>query len=184
MTRVGSIGPLLPPMIWVIETPTRPEDIAKRHHNRIAKQAVRNTMERFHREKVPDRFKQDARRRFKHFERSPKYKKFKLRRHQSTIDLVKTRRTKNWMTRAYKLRVGGSAGGGNLKATLILTFPFKGGSGRFKRRTRQSDKIGQMILEIQRFAADEPAILAEWFKEEYMKLVENFRSTRKRTRIS
>ncbi len=184
MTRVGTIGPLIPPMIWIIDIPTRAEDIAKRHHNRLAKAAIRDVMERFHREKVPDRFKQNARQRFKHFDRSPKYKKFKLRRHGSTRDLVKTGRTERWMTRAYKLTISGNATSGNLKANLSMRFPFKGGSGRSKKRTRQSDKMQKMIREIQRFADDEPALFATWLKEAYMKRVESFRSTRKRTRIS
>lgn len=178
------IGPLLPPFLWVIETPSRPEDLAKRHHNRLSKEALKNTIERFHRELFPDRFRQDARQKFDHFPRSPKYQKYKLRRYRSTIDLVKTGRTQRWMTRAYKLRIGGTAERGNLKATLTMNFPFKGGSGRFKKVTRQSQVIQKMILELQRFANHEPEILARWFKEEYMKLVDNFRSTRKRKRIS
>jgi len=183
MTRVGPIGPLIPPMIWIVDVPTRAEDISKRHHNRIVKEALRNTMARFHAEKIPDRFKQSARQRLDHAPRSERYKRYKRRKFRSTIDLVKTGRTQRWMTRAFKLRVGGTASGNNLKANLILTFPFKGGSGRFKKRTHQAVNIANMILEIQRFANEEPAILAAWFKEEYMKLADEFRSTRKRIRI-
>lgn len=187
MQRVGPIGPLLPPIIFVIEIPTRPEDIAKRHHNKIVREAMQKTAEKHHAKHVPDHFKATNRQRYKHAPRGERYKKYKVKRYGSRTDLVKTGRTKDWMTRAYKIRIGGNAEAGTTKATLILTFPFKGGTGRFKDPTNfkaaQAQKtIMQMKGEIETFADDEKARLAEWFGEFYMQGVEKFRGGRKRFR--
>ena len=177
------IGPLLPPTVMVLDIPTRPEDIAKRHHNRIVKDAAREMMERKHEKHTPEHFKQTNRRKYNHKPRTEKYKRSKLRQGRGATDLVYRRRTQQWMTRAYKLRMGGNAEAGTLNAKLIYTFPFKGGTGRFKKRTRQAVGIEQMIKELQTFAPDETPQLAEWFLEAYMKGVEKFRGGRKRKRI-
>lgn len=187
MQRVGPIGPLLPPIIFVIEIPTRPEDIAKRHHNKIVREAMQKTAEKHHAKHTPEHFKATNRQKYNHKPRSAKYMKYKLKRFRHRTDLVLTGRTKDWMTRAYKIRVGGNAEAGTTKATLILTFPFKGGTARFKDptsfRAAQAQKtIMQMKGEIETFADDEKTKLTEWFGEFYMKEVEKYRGGRKRIR--
>lgn len=181
------IGPLLPPMVFVIDIPTRPEDIAKRHHNKIVREAMQKTAEKHHAKHVPDHFKATNRQRYSHAPRSDRYKKYKLRKYHSRTDLVKTGRSKDWMTRTYKLRIGGNAESGTTKATLILTFPFKGGTGRFKdaqtfKAAQAQRTIQQMIKEMETFAADEKPRLAQWFLDFYMAGVEKFRHGRKRIR--
>jgi hypothetical protein len=110
--------------------------------------------------------------------------KAKIKRYHSGIDMVKTGRTKRWMTSAYRLSVGGTAVANTLTAVLKLTFPFKGGSGRFRKwRGKPAIKIRRLILEMQRFAPDEPELLAGWFLEEYMRQVEEFRRGRQRKRV-
>lgn len=183
LTAGTSIGPLLPPTVMILDIPTRPEDIAKRHHNRIVKDAAREMMERKHAKHTPEHFKQTNRRKYDHKPRSEKYKRTKLRQGRGITDLVYRGRTRSWMTRAYKLRMGGNAEAGTLNARLIYTFPFRGGTGRFRRRTHQSVNIQQMIKELQSFAPEEIPQLAEWFREAYMKGVEKFRAGRKRKRI-
>lgn len=175
---------LIPPLVFVLDLPTRPEDISKRHHNRIVKDAARRMMERHHDENIPKHFKRDARRRYGYAPRNPKYTRWKQRKYGTGgLDMVKRGRTRQWMTSAYKLRMGGNAEAGTLKAQLILTFPFKGGSGRLRQPGgRGGIVIQQLIKEMQRFANDEPALLAGWFQEEYMRGVEQFRGNRKRVR--
>lgn len=185
MTPSGAqLGDLIPQFIFVVDLPTRPADISKRHHNRIVKDAARAMTERHHRENIPKHFQRSARRRYGYAPRDPKYVRSKQKRFGTGgLDLVKRGRTRSWMKSAYKLRLGGNAEAGTLKSTLILTFPFKGGSGRLRKvGTRGGIVIQQMIREMERFADDEPKQLAEWFHEEYMRGVEKFRGGRKRTR--
>lgn len=178
---------VLPNWIWVIEVPERAHDLATRYHNKYAKEAIRETMEKWHghgSKGFQKHYRRDARERYNHFPRTEKYKRYKARRFKSTLDHVKTGRSKRRMTTQYKFRAGGSASGGNLSATLILTFPFKGGTGRFRKEgTHQQFTIEKMILELQRFDEEDPKNLAQWFKEAYMKKVEQHRSKRKRIRI-
>lgn len=172
--------------VWYMEVPQRPHDLATRYHNKYAKEALAEAMETWHqhRQGFPEHFKRDARQKFNHFPRSEKYKRAKQRRYHSTVDLIKTGRTQRRMTSQWKLRMSGSASGGNLGVTLILTFPFKGGSGRFRKEgTHQSVTIENMIKELQRFDDDDPVLLAKFFGEAYWRRVEAHRSNRKRIRI-
>lgn len=186
---------LLPNFVWVIEVPERAADLARRYHNQYAKEALRETIEQWHDSPkgFPKHFKRDARQRYRHFKRDEKYKRMKARKYHSTVDLIKTGRTQRRMESQYKLRLGGSATGGNLSVNLILSFPFKGGSGRFRtnldrgHRQMQAEQnwkwIEQMKIELQRFDDEDPKILARWFKANYMKRVEQHRAARKRKRI-
>src|SRR5687768_16788977 len=103
------IGSLLPKMIWVIDVPERPADLAKRWHNKYAKEALRETIEKWHghQQGFAKHFRRDARYRYNHAPRSEKYKRYKQRRYHSTVDLIKTGRTKRRMLSTYKVTVGG-----------------------------------------------------------------------------
>jgi len=181
MSLTRANAELLPTFFYVFEWPN---DISDRRHNQFAKIAMRKVMERHHAEHVPRHFKRENARLYDHLPRKPKYVRYKQRRWgQGGMDLVKRGRTRQWMTSAYKLSVGGTAVARTLNATLKLTFPFKGGSGRFRKaQSRGSVTIQQMIAEMERFANDEPRKLAEWFLRYYMEQVEQFRATRKRRR--
>lgn len=185
----------LPNFIWTIEVPERPADLAKRYHNQYAKEALREAIATWHESKqgFPKHFKRDARERYQHFPRDPKYKKFKARKYKSTVDLIKTGRTQRRMLSQYQMRAVGSAEGKNLNATLILTFPFKGGTGRFRNDIKRSKErqqqavqnqqwIMRMKTELQRFDQDDPVLLAKWFGEFYMDKVNAHRAGRKRIR--
>lgn len=177
---------LFPNFIWVIEVPERPGDLARRYHNKYAKEALGEAVEKWHQHKqgFGEHFKQGNRQKFNHAPRTEKYKRYKLRRYRSIVDLIKTGRTQRRMLSQWKLRLGGSATGGNLNVTLVLTFPFKGGTGSFRKEgTHQQVTIENMIKELQRFDEDDPVLLAQFFGEFYWKKVESHRSTRKRIRI-
>lgn len=182
-----AITETLPKTIWVIDVPTRPDDLAKRWHNKFAKDALRETLERWHKSPQGFRkhFRRDARQRYDHFPRQEKYKRYKARKYHSTVDLVKTGMTKHHMQQEGKVTIRGTAEGRDLAASLILRFPFRGGTGRFRKKlTRQQVSIQRMIIELQRFDAEDPPLLARWFLAAYMRKVKDFRSARKRIRIS
>ena len=178
---------LIPDFFYVFEWP---QDISDRRHNQFAKVAMREAIAKYHEKQVPRKFKRDARQRYGYKPRGKKYERYKQRKYgNGSIDMVKTGRTRRWMTSAYKLTVGGTASDRSLNATLKLTFPFKGGSGslaasRFGkgRRANGARVIAQLISEMQRFANDEPALIVEWWRKSYMRQVDEFRATRKRVR--
>lgn len=187
-TSIGdSSADLVPRFAFLFEWP---EDISDRRHNQIAKAAMRETLRRYHDDNraFPRKFTRAGRKLYGYKPRSHKYERYKQKRYgNGSIDMVKRGRTRQWMLSAYRLTVGGTASAGSLNATLKLTFPFEGGSGRFKNGTptkgaRGSITILQLIQEMQRFADDEPRLMAQWFHEEYMRQVDQFRSNRKRVR--
>lgn len=193
-----AITETLPKTIWVIEVPKRPEDIAKRWHNKYAKDALRETAEKWHgHEKgFKKHWRRDARQRYNHFPRTEHYKWIKAKYYHSTVDLIKTGDTREHMTLNYKVTVGGTALGENLRATLILRFPFRGGTGRFRRSLQsyfaRPDKrawaavqtIQKMRIELERMDEEDPKLLAQWFLQAYMRKVREHRAGRKRTVIT
>jgi hypothetical protein len=183
-TRVGNASDYIPQFSFLFEWP---EDISERRHNQFAKQAMRVVLEKYHGDKrgFPRHFTRQGRKLYDYLPRKPKYERWKQRKYGTgSIDIVKRGRTRQWMTSAYRLTVGGTAANRTLNGTLKLTFPFKGGSGRFKKpNSRGAITIQRLILELQRFADDEPRLLAQWFREEYMRQVDEFRRGRKRKRI-
>lgn len=182
--RVGNASDYIPQFSFLLEWP---EDISDRRHNQFAKQAMRVTLERYHGDKqgFPRHFGRGARKLYDYLPRNPKYVKWKQKKYGTGgLDMVKRGRTRQWMLSAYRLTVGGTAASKTLNATLRLTFPFKGGSGRFRKpQSRGAVTIQRLILELQRFADDEPRLMAQWFHEEYMRQVDEFRRTRKRKRV-
>lgn len=207
-----AIKDVLPKTIWVIDVPERPADLAKRYHNKYAKESLRETVDKWHghHEGFRKHFRRDARERYNHFPRSEKYKRAKARgvkvdgrKYYSTTDLIKTGRTREQMLGKNKITVGGTAEGKNLRATLTLRFPFKGGTGRFRSLAvpknlaqmikqnkittaviHQALTIQKMRIELERFDEEDPRLLAQWFLELYMDKVRNHRGGRKRVRIS
>lgn len=177
---------LFPSFVWVIDVPQRPSDLARRYHNKYAKEAIREAIEKWHQHEsgFKKHYRRDARQRYRHFPRSPKYLKYKAKRWKSSVDHILTGRSKRRMTSQWKTTVGGSAEGKNLNATLILTFPFKGGSGRFRKPNHRSAQLIQkLVIELQRFDEEDPVLLAKWFGEFYMEKVEKHRANRKRIRM-
>ncbi|MBW3543449.1 MAG: hypothetical protein KY476_24620 [Planctomycetes bacterium] len=181
-----TVKEVLPKSVYWIEVPMRADDLAKRYHNQYAKEAIRETLEKWHGSEkgFKKHFRRDARERYDHFPRSEKYKRFKARRYHSTVDLIKTGQTKRYMQMVYKITAGGTAVGKTLRATLILRFPFKGGTGRFRKVSQQQVSIEKMRIELERFDDEDPKILAQWFLAAYMRRVRNHRANRKRVRIS
>lgn len=175
---------LVPQFDFLLEWP---KDISDRRHNQFAKQAMRYALERYHEDKrgFPRHFKREGRRLYDYDARDVKYVRAKQKRYKTGgLDMVKTGRTRRWMLAARRISVGGTAIGKTLTGTLKLRFPFKGGTGKFRKPTSHGAiTIQQLVAEMQRFADDEPPLVAQWFHEEYMRQVEEFRRGRQRKRV-
>lgn len=188
LTKIRDPEGILPKFVWVIDMPEWDEDVNKRNYNKFAKEALAETLEKYHEQKegLEKHFKRDARQRYRHFPRSPKYKKWKQK-HGSLIDLVKTGASKERMLSYRKISVGGSAANGDLHGKLTVYFKesLRGGSGSFRNPDHPSAvTIQKMIIELQRFDSTDPGRFGKWFAEAFMKRVAEFRSQRKRRRIS
>lgn len=173
----------------VLETdiPTRPEDIAQRHHNRFAKEAMRRVLITHHEKRIPVHFTKVAHQKYGYQSRTLKYMKAKARKYHSTTDLIKTGNTRRQMTSAggRKITIGGAAEGGKkaLEGTLTLRFPFPGGTGRFRKEdTHQQVTIQQMNKEIKAITPEERHEIAKQLMKEYWSQVNQFRGKRRRRR--
>lgn len=167
------------------DVPSRAEDLTKRDHNRYVKQAVRETMEEYHRKFTRRKFQLDAKWRYGYASRSRKYnaRKQRIKGHQIPM-LWSGDSRKKISGGVANIRVGGSAEGGKKSITAILFYrlPFKGGTGDQKGRTSNS-VVRQLIGELSRWATDEVSWAAKYFLERYMEKVNNHRSRRKRLRM-
>jgi hypothetical protein len=171
-----------------IDTPTRPEDIAKRHHNRFAKEAMKRVLTTHHEKRIPGHFTKAAHQKYGYKTRTLKYMKAKARKYHSTTDLIKTGTSQRQMTSpsGRKITVGGAAEGGkkSLEGTLTMRFAWPGGSGRFrKENTIQEVTAEQMKKEMQATTAEERQQMAKQFLHEYFAQVEQYRGSRKRVRM-
>lgn len=199
------MGVGIPKIVCTLEVPARFEDITKRHHNRIAKDAVRNVLEYHWKHRIPLHFRQDARGRYGYKPRSEKYKALKNRRFRSRRDLVLTGASEERMKREHRITVGGTAEKGTLTGTLIVAFSWvKRVQAAFAKKARFARRLGvsadalepskprakpsvtiqDMKREIQRMTPDEIKDVAAQFRAEYMRLAERLRSGRKRVRAT
>lgn len=130
---------------------------AGRLHNSIVKDAVRDVLVEHHRRRIPGHFQRPAHGKYGYADRSPRYRAQKQRRYGSSIDLVRTGRTRQQMTTQRQITVGGQATAGTIRGRLTLRFPFPGGSLRFKQDAlgRQRVTIEQMAREIRAITPDE-----------------------------
>lgn len=186
MAQYGSGNQLMPTVSWILDVPDWPDDLAKRDHNRFVKAAVRKAMQ-YHLDKhIPIHFQRRAHSRYHYAQRDPKYIRSKQRRyHTGGMDLVKTGKSRQELPRGAKITVGGSAVGGKrgIVGTLRMRFPFRGGTGRFRKATtRQAIMLAEMIQEMQRVHPQEARDLRILFRTEYFRLLANKQRQRKRKR--
>jgi hypothetical protein len=111
-----------------IEVPTRPAEVAKRHHNRFAKVAMREVLEYHHKHHIPLHYKgESSKTRYNYHPRSPAYERAKQRKYHHKYPLVYSGDTAKMHKRpgGYKsLRVGGAAEGGKRAIQGILEYVF------------------------------------------------------------
>lgn len=155
---------------------------ASRAHNRVAKQAVRDVLTAHWQKRIPLHFTRPAHGRYGYAQRSPRYRFQKQKKFGSSIDLVRTGRTRQQMTSQAQITVAGTATAGTIRGNLTLRFPFPGGGLRFKAApgTRQRVTIEQMASEIRRITPDEIGQINSEVRDRYVHLVKTTTSARQR----
>jgi hypothetical protein len=153
----------------VITLPTRPEEMAKRDHNRVVKDALKAIIARHHKQHIPKHFERSAHGTYGYKQRSQKYIREKNRRYGSSTDLVKTGRSRQKMLADPKIVIGGAAEGGKkkLQGVLKLRFDFTGGGRRYRKASSQAVTIEQLHAEIRAMTRQEQQELANLFRAEY-----------------
>lgn len=173
----------MPILSYSLEVPERLVH-SDRVHNRLMKVTMREAAEDHWRRRVPGHFTRPAHNKYGYAERSKKYRFYKQRKYGSSIDLVRTGRTRHVMTTQKQIRLGGSATGRGVIARVILRFPFPGGTQRFKGQSRQRVTIEQMMREIRAITAAEGAEIATFVHGSYVRHVETDTSARQRIKIT
>src|SRR5947209_5697413 len=97
----------LPKLSLEVDIPLRADDIAKRHHNRMVKESLNEVLIAHHRFRIPGHFERSAHGKYGYAQRSEKYMREKARRYHSTVDLVKTGKSKQRMLTEQKITIGG-----------------------------------------------------------------------------
>lgn len=148
----GLIAQIKVPAIFELLLPS-----AGRLHNSILKKVVEDVLVTHWRKRIPGHFQRPAHGKYGYADRSPRYRRQKQRKYGSSIDLVRTGRTRQQMTTQRSITVGGQATAGTIRGRLVLRFPFPGGSLRFKPGVgnRQRVSIEQMAKELRAITPDE-----------------------------
>jgi len=178
----------LPKTIVTFSTPSRPEDMAARHHNRIAKDALREALAHHHRQTIGKHFSAEAAGRYGYAARSPNYLRRKLRKKGHQLPLVYSGATKRAFTRpGQQIRVGGTAEAGSLTASIVMRFPFaqraRASAVRKGNRPRRNPKTQQLASEVARWTDDEAHAARDDFLKRYMEKLAAHRGRRKRKRV-
>lgn len=174
----------------LFEVPSRPEDIARRHHNRFAKEAMQAALLNFHHTLFPNRFKPGTQSKYVRKPRTLKYQKRKLDKYGHNTALVFTGKTRDSMTSPFGfevIRVGGAAAGGkkDLSGKITYRFKFRGGTGAERKGRRGAGVFPRdMVNELQTVTKEESTHIASQFLDAYWSRVEKYRGTRKRKRVS
>ena len=168
-----------------IEVPSLSEDMTVRNHNAFAKEALRETMLRHHKQNIRKHFTTRNRSRYGHMPRFAKYNRWKRRKFGHEVDLVKTGASRDQMVAMTPtVQIGGAASGGKkgLTGQYKLRFAWKGGTGQ-ERRVRSGVTTQVMLSEVSRFSDDEAREAAEHFHKAYWQKVAQWRGSRKRVRM-
>jgi hypothetical protein len=187
MPGIRTIARAFPTLTLALDIPTRPDDVARRHHNRMTKDALREVLEEHHQTRLPEHFSRAAHAKYGYAQRNEKYIRTKQRRyHTGGLDLVKTGGSRARMAREGHVVMSGAAEGSQKKlgGTLKLRFDFRGGSGRYRQPgAAQHIPIDQMRKEVRTFLAAERAEMARSFRAKYLAAYKAFRARRQRVRM-
>lgn len=157
---------------------------AARPHNKIAKNAVKHVLREHWSRRIPGHFQRSAHAKYHYATRSPRYRFYKQRKFGSSVDLVRSGRTREVMTSQFQIVIGGNAAGGTLTGKLILRFPFRGGTRRFRKPgSRQAVTIAQMAREIETFTPEEVSQINREVRDRYVFLVNETTGPRQRVQI-
>ena len=137
-----------------------------RAHTKAVRQALFNAMVKHHKTRIPQHFNKYKQVKYQYKRRNPVTIAKKVRRGRDPADLVKSKRTKQSMTRKMTIRMSGTAGSGKVTATGVMTwppgfyFPDKGPINR-----------AVMNDEIASFTFQETMDVGDDFIKEYMRLI-------------
>src|ERR1051326_1743505 len=113
MASPAQIARALPRFEFAIWVPTRPAEIARRHFNRLAKEALRETLVYHQKTFLPLHFKAGAANRYGYKRRKESWNRHKMKYYGSgAVDLVETGRSKFRILSGGKITIGGAAEGG------------------------------------------------------------------------
>ena len=148
-----------------------------RAHTKAVRQALFNAMAKHHRVRIPQHFNKYKQVKYQYKKRNPITLQKKVRR--DPADLVKSKRTKQSMTRKMTIRMSGTAGSGKVTATGVMTWPpgfYNPDKGPINRAV--------MNDEIASFTFQETMDVGDDFIKEYIRLIaEDLRSRRVSRRI-
>lgn len=197
---------MIPRPVAQFTPPSRPEEMATRHHNKIVKDALRETLAEHHRLHTRLHFQKGGRHRYGYAPRSQKYLKRKQREKGHTIDMLYSGATRAEMTRPPRIQMSGAAEGGKkgIGGGYKLRFPFnkqlqanfeqrvkmaqrKGRSGASARvaamQAARKNVVPQLRKEMERWAGDEVTWAARDFQARYLRMLNAFQGRRKRRRL-
>lgn len=150
-----------------------------RLHNKALKEAMKETLIKHWKTRIPTHFQAKAKTRYRHFERAPATLESKRRGGRTLPDLYKSGRTRDKMTKEKpKIRIGGSGRKGQIRGTMILRFPAD---------FRQAQKAtgvtrSKMADEISRWTAQEEEDAAKYFRNRYIHHMQVMLKTRPKIR--
>ena len=191
----------IPSFSFSITVPKRPEDLARRDFNRLAKDALRETIEFHHAEHLPLHFQHSARARYGYKPRKQSWVAHKQKRFGTGgMDLVASGASKRRILGGPpKIVIGGAAEGGKkgLSGKLTVKFAFNEKlraqqrakyqgrkSGHYRNRAgtppKAEVKFEDMKREVRATTREERAALAAKFRDLLMAKFAEFRSNRVR----
>jgi len=163
----------------VLEIPTPLWDTTRtrKMHEIAAKAAIKGTLMKFWRQKYRAHFKQQARHRYKHAERSKEWRRRKLYKYRSMIDLVMEGKTRTYLTTTVpKFSLAGgtiqgqtrgnkTSGAFGMTGRLTTKFPHPTNTKHSTRRDgKPSITPAVMASELSRWAEDE----MRWAQREWI----------------
>ncbi len=143
-----------------------------RIHNKLVREAIRESLEFHHRHTMPLHFKTAARERYSYMPRTDRYKARKMRKWKSRTDLVASGQSKEYILRNKTITISGSAANANVMGTLRTRFNFTGGTGR-SRGGRKGVTPAQMVKEVSVILPEEQQAIAAHVKYLYRVAAKN-----------
>ena len=151
-----------------IDVPNRPEDMARRLHNRFVKDAIRETLQDHHRLHTKKHFAERNRYRYAHAARQRRYITYKRRRWGNTVDLVKTGRSSaKFPTKRFKSASAAPPRAVRRACKAATDCASPGGAEPAPAPKRQTPSARQMTLELARWEDSENRWAAEQFSRRY-----------------
>lgn len=159
-----------PPQVRVEGTFPRDPRLRVRDHQRLLRQAIRETLEEHHARHIPWHFEPFAHSKYGYHTRNPQYVARKVRMGLGNVDNVASGATRATVMNQYEITATSKGG------RLIMRLPFRGGTGRLRlwfgqtELSEQQQQVIRRIEEIRAIAPDESRYNAEFLNQRYAAL--------------